>query len=181
MIANEIYLLPRYTLRDPGPRSGNLLGGDLVDAYFSVLHEELEQDRVMVRKVQSEDECINPVGLCLILSIGENFAKTAPKRNMARVSTSLEGEAGVHEHIRDALSTWGKLYSSSYSVQAPTRTERMVGQCFGFVEIEPFQLNGPDAKELAQHLHRLGRDLAQAIADHNSVRKRKIMPAFANT
>lgn len=181
MIANEIYLLPKYTLKNPGPRVGNLIGGDLVDAYYSVLFEELEHDRVEVRRIEREDECINPLAICIILSIGESFAKSQPKRNLARISTSLEGDTGLHVDVGDALAIWGKLYSHAYSVGAPTTLKRRVGQCSEFLEIEPIQINAPDAGVLSQHLHRLGRDLSRAIADHSSIRKRKIMPAFAST
>lgn len=143
---------------------------DLVDLYVRTIVEELDNSLIRYRVVNTRKapgtphleryDAALPYVLPVHLTVGWNPSKkTTPMHNSSAITAHRLCPPRLIEQLADTLRHWGGLYVHGHRCAEPTEQKELG------ITIAPFQVNGRNAKEYAQHLDKLGRDIGRVFTD----------------
>lgn len=189
MRTHEVLIVPAFGHADAhgcynqGLHIGAYSELDVIDAYLPNLVEELETDGIRYRVLPTrsrpgvpEDRRhlhVERFQLVLHLGVGVYAGRSPPAKNISAVYFGTPLAKDIAKEISEALCTWGQCYVWGHrnSRPEPLKTDPVINadDTLG-VKIEPFMLNGPDAKEYLARLPELGTAIGRAVSSYLMVR-----------
>lgn len=203
MIIHEVVISPAAGHSVAGSYSRgheleNVCELDIVDRYVRSMCDELDHAAIRHRILPvrtppgisegTRHEAVLPN--CLLLDCRLGWCDKPPSKRGANKSRIFMGQGAVSEMaclIGEAMAHWGHIYISHdhrganpiVDQDSPMLTTKGV---LG-LRLEPFVLNGPDAKTYCTKLEELGRDIGRTIADYMIARNAssRSKPSSLNT
>lgn len=154
---------------DRGHVTDALAEVDLVDKLVQTVREELDNSLIRHRLVNTRKAPgtplseryaqVFPQSLAINFVIGMDSKKVRSMGNMSIITGHPDVPSKLLTEITEVCRHWGGLYVHGHRV-----AEADVQEAPG-ITISPFQINGRNASDYAQHLPKLGRDLGRLFID----------------
>lgn len=158
---------------DRGHAVGRLAEVDLVDKVVSTICEELDNSLIRYRLINTRKAPGTPLAnrydaaLPHCMPVSVRIGKIAGRsiaNNFSTVFAHSDVPHALGREIAECLRHWGGLYVHGHRCSEPAAQDEPG------LTIFPFQINGNNAEDYAQHLTKLGRDLGRVLTDFTKSR-----------